>query len=189
MGKLVVSENVTLDMVVQDPTGEEGSPHGGWYTRITAADRNAFAEYFAAEAEVTSALLMGRRSYEWFAERWLDRTGPWADRLAALPKYVVSSKLTDPAWANTTVVGPDDVAGLKERVDGDLVVYGSNVLVQTLLGQGLVDELRLLVYPYAVGVGDRLVGPATGRYPLRLTGNRTVGEGFVALTYEVVATE
>jgi dihydrofolate reductase len=179
MGKLVISENVTLDLVVQDPTGEEGLADGGWFTRISPADQTAFAEFFSAEAFEASALLMGRRSYEWFTSRWLSRTGAWADRLASMPKYVVSSTLTDLSWPNTTVIAVDEVPALKEKVDGDIVVNGSASLVKTLCGEGWADSLRLLVFPYVVGTGDRL--PARGG--LRLVSNRTVGEGLVALTY------
>lgn len=180
MGKLVVSENVTLDLVVQDPTGEEGFAGGGWYTRIPAVDQQAFAEFFSAEASEASALLMGRRSYEWFASRWVSRTGEWADRLASMPKYVVSSKLTDLPWPGTTVIGLDEIPALKERIDGDIVVNGSGSLVKTLFGAGWADSLRLLVFPYVVGTGDRLPAHGGG---LRLESNRTVGEGLVALTY------
>jgi dihydrofolate reductase len=181
MGKLVISENVTLDLVVQDPTGEEGLAGGGWYTRIPPVDQEAFAAFFSAEAFEASALLMGRLSYEWFTSRWLSRTGEWADRLASMPKYVVSSKLTDPAWPNTTVIALDEIPALKKRVDGDIVVNGSASLVKTLFGEGWVETLRLLVFPYVVGTGERL--PAHGG--LRLVANRTVGEGLVALTYSV----
>jgi dihydrofolate reductase len=181
MGKLVISENVTLDLVVQDPTGEEGSAGGGWYTRISPVDQQAFAAFFAAEANSASALLLGRRSYEWFASRWVSRTGDWADRLASMPKYVVSSKLTDLPWPNTTVIGLDEVPAVKDRVDGDLVVNGSGHLTQTLFGSGWADELRLLVFPYAAGTGQRL----SVQGALTLVTNRTVGEGLVALTYSL----
>jgi dihydrofolate reductase len=179
MGKLVISENVTLDLVVQDPTGDEGSAAGGWHTRISAVDQSAFAGFFAAEADAASALLMGRRTYEWFVTRWVSRTGDWADRLSSMPKYVVSSKLTDLPWPNTTVIAPDEVPALKDRIDGEIVVNGSAQLTETLLGSGWADELRLLVFPYVVGAGGRLPVPGA----LKLESNRTVGEGLVALTY------
>jgi dihydrofolate reductase len=179
MGKLVISENVTLDMVIQDPTGEEGFAAGGWYTHLPPADQSAFAAYYAAEAASSSALLLGRRTYEWFASRWVGRTGEWASRLAAMPKFVVSSKLTDLPWPNTTVIGLDEVPSLKDRIDGDIVVNASGQLVQTLFGSGWADTLRLLVFPYVLGTGDRLPTPDA----LRLVENRTVGEGLVALTY------
>jgi dihydrofolate reductase len=175
MGKLVVSENVTLDTVVQDPTGEEGFRSGGWFGQVSDQDREAIGKVFLAEALAASALLMGRRSYEWFASRWIQRTGAWADRLVDLPKYVVAGSLAERGWGDTTVVGLDEITKLKEQIDGDIVVYASRVLVQTLLEQGLVDEVRLLVFPYALGTGERLFGPTAGRNVLRLTGTRTVG--------------
>ncbi len=185
MGKIVVSENVTLDAVMQDPTGEEGFQYGGWFSQVSEADRAAVGQAFTEEALASSAILMGRRSYEWFATRWIPRTGPWAERLTALPKYVVAGTLADKDWGDTTVVGVDEIGKLKEQIDGDIVVYASRELVQTMLTEGLVDEVRLLVFPYALGAGDRLFGPSTGRNALRLTGNRTIGESIVALTYEV----
>lgn len=188
MGKLVLSENVTLDTVVQDPTGEESFRYGGWFGQVSDRDREAIGQVFLEEARAAAALLMGRRSYEWFAGRWIERTGAWADRLVELPKYVVGGALAERGWGDTTVVGLDEVAKLKEQIDGDIVVYASRVLAQTLLEQGLVDEVRLLIFPYALGTGERLFGPAAGRNVLRLTGNRTVGDGIVLLTYQVGAT-
>jgi dihydrofolate reductase len=176
MGKLVVSENVTLDLMMRDSDGEVG-----WYTRIPAADQEGFAAFFSAEAASASALLMGRRSYEWFAARWLTRTGEWAARLESMPKYVVSSTLTERPWGDTRVIGVDEVPALRDRIEGDLVVNGSGRLVKTVFDKGWADTLRLLVFPYVLGTGDRL--PAPGG--LRLVANRTVGEGLVALTYEV----
>jgi dihydrofolate reductase len=181
MGKLVISENVTLDLVIEDPTGEEDFAQGGWYNGIPAADQAGFASFFAAEAQAASALLLGRRSYEWFASRWLDRTGPWADRLTALPKYVVSSSLTSPKWANTTVIGLDEVPAVKERTAGDIVVNGSGRLVKTLFDRAWADSLRLLVFPYVLGTGQRLPTPSG----LRLESHSTVGEGLLALTYAI----
>jgi dihydrofolate reductase len=183
MGKLIISENVTLDGVMQDPTGEEGVESGGWFGRVSDADRQGFAEVLSAEAESAEALLLGHRSYEWFATRWATRPGPWADRLRSLPKYVVGTAVGERGWGAPTEVRADEVAGVKDKVDGDVVVYGSGQLVPTLLAQGLVDEMRLLVYPYAAGAGDRLFRPGSGSTTLRLTGNRTVGDSLVLLTY------
>jgi dihydrofolate reductase len=185
MGKLVVSENVTLDGVVQDPAGEEGFAHGGWFDRLSPTDRAGFAKVFQAEAEGADALLCGRRSYEWFAVRWVERTGPWADRLREMPKYVVTGKLDDRGWGPATAIGLDDVASLKDRVAGEITVNGSRQLVQALLERDLVDEIRLLVYPEVLGSGDRLFGPATTR-ALRLAGSETVGDGLLLLTYRTV---
>jgi dihydrofolate reductase len=176
MGKLVVSENVTLDLMVQDTAGDVG-----WYTQVPPVDREGFAAYFSAEARDASALLMGRRSYEWFTARWLTRTGEWADRLASMPKFVVSSTLTEPSWGTTTVIGLDEVPSLKDRFEGDVVANGSCRLIKTLFDKGWADSLRLLVYPYVLGSGERLPSPGG----LQLVSHHTVGEGLMALTYSI----
>jgi dihydrofolate reductase len=131
MGKIIVSENVSLDGVVQDPTGEEGFRLGGW-SRIGDKDREAWAKVLLDEALGTEALLLGRRSDEWFAARWLSRSGEWADRLNSLPKYVVSSTVEEAKWNNPTVLAGDvvnEVSKLKQELDGDIVVYASTQLV------------------------------------------------------------
>ena len=189
MGRIVVSENVSLDGVVEDPTGEEGFRHGGWFGRIGAEDREEWAKVEFDEALHAEALLLGRRSYEWFAARWPSRTGEWADRLNSLPKYVVSSTLIDPAWTNSTVLSGDvinEVSKLKQDLNGHIVVYASFQLVGTLLEYNLIDELRLMVYPFVLGAGQRLFGPTSDTKSLRLIKARTVGDGLASLTYEVV---
>jgi dihydrofolate reductase len=189
MGKIVVSENVSLDGIVQDPTGEEGFRHGGWFRQAGDRDRAEWAEVESAEALATEALLLGRRSYEWFAARWPSRTGAWADRLNSLPKYVVSSTLEDPGWNNTTVLEGEvvsEVSKLRQRLDGDIVVYASFRLVRTLMEHDLVDELRLMVYPVVLGAGERLFGDTGDKKPLRLLSTRTVGDGLAHLTYALV---
>jgi dihydrofolate reductase len=141
------------------------------------------------EARVTEALLLGRRSDEWFATRWQSRSGEWADRLNNLPKYVVSSTLDAPRWSNSTVLKGDvveAVSKLKEELDGELVVYASYQLGRTLIEHDLVDELRLFVFPVVLGDGVRLIGETSDKKPLRLLNSRTVGDGLVFLTYEVV---
>lgn len=185
MGKIVVSENITLDGVIQDPTGEEGFGAGGWFGHLSAADHEAFAAAYTAEAMATEALLLGGRSYEWFNRRWATRAGEWADRLRSLPKYVVSSTIEDLGWGNTTVLPLDEVAKLTDTVDGDIVVYGSGRLAHALMEQGLVDEVRLMVYPIVVGTGARLFAETTGfaGKPLRLLGARPVGDNLALLTY------
>lgn len=186
MGRIVVSENVSIDGVVQDPTGEEGFERGGWFGRASAEDRRAWAEVELQEARDAAALLLGRRSYTWFAARWPSRTGEWADRLNGLPKYVVSSTLDAPAWAGTTVLTGDvvpAVADLRREIDGDVVVYASRPLVHALLEADLVDELRLMVYPVVLGSGERLFGSASSTTSMRLLDARTVGEHLVRLTY------
>jgi dihydrofolate reductase len=189
MGKIVISENVSLDGVVQDPTGDEGLRQGGWSNQILDNDREAFVKVFSDEAMRTEALLLGRRSDEWFATRWASRTGEWADRLNSLPKYVVSSTLSAPEWNNSTVLGGDvvdEVAQLRQQHDGEIVVYASRQLAHTLIEHDLADELRLLVYPIAVGAGERLFGDTTDKKPMRLLDARTVGDGLAYLTYELV---
>lgn len=189
MGRIVVSENVSLDGVVQDPTGEEGFRAGGWFGEVGDKDRDEWAKVEFDEALRTEALLLGRRSYEWFAARWASRTGEWADRLTSLPKYVVSSTLADPEWTNSAVLKgdvADEVSRLKQRVNGDIVVYASGRLVHALMEHGLVDELRLMIYPFVLGAGGRLFGGTSERKRMRLAGVRTVGEGLALLTYQVV---
>ncbi|MCC3328741.1 dihydrofolate reductase family protein [Nocardia abscessus] len=189
MGKIIISENVSLDGVVQDPTGEEGFGRGGWFLGIGDEDREAWAELLLGEALAAEALLLGRRSDEWFAARWLSRSGAWADRLNSLPKYVVSSTLRQPEWSNSTVLAGEvvhEVSKLKRDVGGDIVVYGSAQLVHTLIEHDLVDELRLTVYPVVLGAGRRLFGEIGDEKPLRLVEARTVGAGLVFLVYQAV---
>ena len=187
MGKIVVSDNVTLDGVIQDPAGDEGFRVGGWVGRI--ADRPQVAKITLDEALATEALLLGRRSYEWLAARWPSRTGALADRLNGVPKYVVSSTLQDPAWNNSTVLRGDvvsEVSRLKQELSGDIVVPGSFRLVRTLMEHDLVDELRLKVFPVALGAGGRLFGETTRRKPMRLVHTQTVGDSLALLTYKLV---
>jgi dihydrofolate reductase len=189
MGKIIVSENISLDGVVQDPTGDEGFRHGGWSGQIGDKDRGAWAKVLFDEALETEALLLGRRSYEWFAARWPSRNGEWADRLNSLPKYVVSSTLLDPDWNNSTVLKGDvvnEVSKLKQELGGEIVVYASRQLVRTLMEHDLVDELRLMVYPVVLGAGERLFGETSDKESMRLLNTRTVGDGLAYLTYEFV---
>ena len=189
MGKIVISENVSLDGVVQDPTGEEGLGFGNWTGQIGDKDREAWVKVLLDEALGTEALLLGRRSDEWFAERWLPKSGEWADRLNGLPKYVVSSTLQEPKWSNATVLRGDvvsEVSKLKQELEGDIVVYASYQLGRTLIEHDLVDELRLFVYPVVLGAGERLFGETSDQKPLRLVDTKTVGDGLVFLTYEFV---
>jgi dihydrofolate reductase len=184
MGKIIISENVSLDGVVQDPAGDEGFRVGGWVGLIK--DRPRLSKLALDEALDTEALLLGRRSYEWFAARWPSRTGALADRLNSKPKYVVSSTLHDPAWTNTTVLTGDavrEVSALKQQLAGDLVVAASFQLVHTLLEHDLVDELRLMIYPVVLGTGKRLFGETTDAKLMRLVGNQTVDD-LAFLTYK-----
>ncbi len=189
MGKIVLSTNMSLDGVIQDPDGEEGFSRGGWFARNGGKDLEEWAKVEQAEALDTEALLLSRRSDEWFGTRWASRPGEWASRLNSLPKYVVSSTLQYPKWTNVTVLTGnvvDEVRRLKQDVDGDIVVYASYQLGRTLLEHDLVDELRLFVFPVVIGDGERLFGETNSPKPFRLASSRTVGNGLVFLTYEVV---
>jgi len=189
MGKIVVSKLVTLDGVVQDPDGAEGSERGGWLDRFLGEDREEWAQVVSEEAPRAEALLLGRRSDAYFGSRWNSRSGEWADRLNGLPKYVVSSTLAHPVWSNATVLSGDvvdEVSKLKQQLDGEILVYGSRQLVHTLIEHDLVDELRLFVFPVVLGTGKRLFGETSDQKPLRFTGARTIGDGLVRLTYEFI---
>ncbi len=189
MGKIVVSENVSLDGVVQDPTGEEGFRQGGWWAQVSENDRAAWARLGLDEALAAEAMLLGRRSDEFFAARWQSRSGEWADRLNSMPKYVVSSTIEEAKWGNSTVLKGDavqQVAKLKQQLDGEIVVAASIQLVHTLMEHDLVDELRLTVYPVVLGAGERLFGETSDKRPMRLLSTRTIGDGLAVLTYERV---
>ena len=188
MGKLIVSENMSLDGVVQDPTGDEGFEYGAWFDQVSDEDRAAWAQLELEEALTADALLLGRRSDAWFASRWLPRSGEWANRLNSMPKYVVSSTLDKPRWSHSTVLRGDvvdEVSHLKQAVGGDIVVYGSGQLVHTLFESDLVDELRLMVFPVVLGAGERLFSDIGASRTLRLVEVRQVGSDITFLTYIV----
>jgi dihydrofolate reductase len=188
MVKIIISENVSLDGVIQDPAGDEGFRHGGWIGRIGGRSRDEAARVALDEALDTEAMLLGRRSYEFLAARWPSRTGALADRLNSKPKYVVSSTLHDPAWNNTTVLKGDvvsEISALKQQLAGDIVVAASFQLLPTLLEHDLVDELRLMIYPVVLGSGRRLFGEISPNRRMRLVGNQTVDD-LAFLTYEPV---
>jgi dihydrofolate reductase len=189
MGKIVISTNVSLDGVVQDPDGGEGFRLGGWFVQDGGKDLEEWGKVEYDEALRTEALLLGRRSDEWFGSRWASRPGEWADRLNSLPKYVVSSTLEDPKWTNVTVLKGDvveEVTRLKQELEGDIVVYASYQLGRELIEHDLVDELRLFVFPVVLGAGERLFGETSDKKPIRLVDSRTVGNGLAFLTYEIV---
>jgi dihydrofolate reductase len=189
MGKIVISTNISLDGVIQDPDGLEGFRLGGWFTRSVGKDREEWVKVELEEALGAEALLLGRRSDEWFARRWQSRSGAWADRLNSLPKYVVSSTLEHPRWSNSTVLNGDvvsEVSKLKQELDGDIVVYASYQLVHTLIEHDLVDELRLLLAPVVLGAGARLFGQTSDQKPFHLVDIRTVGDGLPLITYRPV---
>jgi dihydrofolate reductase len=187
MGKIVVSDNVTLDGVIQDPAGDEGFGRGGWVGLIK--DRPELAKLALDEAVAAAALLLGRRSYEWLAARWPTRTGELADRLNSMRKFVVSSTLEDPEWNNSMVLEGDvvdEVSKLRHELNGDIVVPASFQLVRTLMEHDLVDELRLKIFPVVLGDGERLFGETSDKKPMRLVNAQTV-EGHIAfLTYQRV---
>jgi dihydrofolate reductase len=187
MATIVVSENLSLDGVVQDPAGDEGFSRGGWVGLIAA--REDVAKVALDEALGAEAFLLGRRSYEWFAARWPTRSGELADRLNNVPKYVVSSTLEDPVWNNSTVLRGDaveEVSKLKQKLSGEIVVAGSFQLLRTLVEHDLVDELRLKIFPVVLGAGERLFGETSAKEPMRLVDSQTLGEGIAYLTYELV---
>jgi dihydrofolate reductase len=187
MGKIVITTNMSLDGVVQDPDGDEGFERGGWFDESGGEDLKEWGKVEFEEALRTEAVLLGRHSDEWFAARWAARAGEWANKLNSLPKYVVSSTLQDPKWTNATVLRGDvvsEVTKLKQELDGDIVVYASYQLERTLIEHDLVDELRLFVFPVVVGAGERLFGETSGKKTLRLVDTKTYGHGLVFLAYE-----
>ena len=188
MGTIVISENVSLDGVIQDPAGDEGFTVVGWVGLIK--DSPQLNKLALDEALGAEALLLGRRSYEWFAARWPSRSGELADRLNNLPKYVVSSTLEDPAWNNSTVLkGGDPVAEvskLRQDLAGKILVPASFQLLRALMEHDLVDELRLKIFPVVLGAGDRLFGETGDKKPMRLLDTQTLDDGVAILTYEAV---
>ena len=185
MGRIIVTEFVSLDGVMEDPGGSEQFKYGGWsfdYARGEQGDKFKVDETMQADAQ-----LLGRVTYEGFAEAWPSRDGEFADRFNSMPKFVVSSTLKDPEWANTTVLDGDvkeAVSRLKDDVDGDIVVHGSAQLAQTLLDLDLVDEVRLMVFPVVLGAGKRLFGETADRKPMRLASHQVVGDGVAIMVYE-----
>jgi dihydrofolate reductase len=187
MGKIVVTENVTLDGVVRDPMGEEGTQYGGWFGGIGDRDRAEWSRVLERDAMGAQALLLGRRTDKWFADRWLSREGTWADRLNGMPKYVASATLEQPAWTNVTVLRGDlaqEAAALKQELDGEIVVYGSIEVAHALAGHDLVDEWRLVVFPVVAGGGERLFTETDEPRPLRLLSAQPVGDRLAWLSYE-----
>ena len=184
MGRIVVTEFMSLDGVVEDPGGAEAFKHGGWSFEISRGDEGD--KFKLDEALSAEALLLGRKTYEGFAEAWPSREGEFADKFNTMPKYVVSSTLEEPEWNNSTVLQGDvaeEVAKLKAEQDGDIVVHGSPQLVQALVEHDLVDELRLMVFPVVLGSGKRLFGEASDKKTLRLVDSKVVGDGVAILTY------
>jgi dihydrofolate reductase len=185
VGRVVVTEFVSLDGVVEDPGGSENFKYGGWSFQISRGDEGD--KFKLDEAFASDALLLGRVTYEGFADAWPSREGEFADKFNSMPKYVVSSTLKDPTWNNSTVLNGDlaeEVAKLKQQVDGDIVVHGSVQLVQALIEHDLVDELRLMVYPVVLGSGKRIFGETSDKKTFRLADSKLVGDGVAILTYQ-----
>jgi dihydrofolate reductase len=188
MGRIVISENVSLDGVTQDPAGVEGFRLGGWIGRIGSQGREEAAKVALAEALGAEAFLLGRRSYEFLAARWPSRSGPLAERLNSLPKYVVSSTLKASVWNNTTLLKGDvidEVSELKQEIHGEIVVAASFQLWHPLMEHDLVDELRLMIYPVVLGAGERLFGETSDKKPMRLVSAKTVDD-LAYVIYETV---
>jgi dihydrofolate reductase len=187
MGRIVVTEFVSLDGVIEDPGGAEGFEHGGWTFEI---DRGEEGDWFKLQEVLEAdAQLLGRRTYEGFAAAWptMEDEAGFAEKMNSMPKYVVSSTLETAEWSNSTILRgglAEDVAKLKREVDGVILVAGSAQLVQGLIANGLVDELRLMVFPVLLGGGKRLFGETGAKVPLELVGSKVVGDGIALLTYE-----
>jgi dihydrofolate reductase len=191
MGKLVLSgpQNVSLDGVVQDPTGDEGFKLGGWFVESGGKDLEEWNKVALDDARGAEAWLLGRRSYEYFGVRWRPRTGELADRVNSMPKYVVSSTIQEPDWNNSRVLTGDvvtEVSKLKQELDGEIVVPASYQLGRTLIEHDLVDEVRLVVFPVVLGDGERLFGQTIGKKPMRLVEAKTIGDSLVYLTYTFI---
>ncbi len=184
MGRIVVTEFISLDGVIEAPGGGEDYKYGGWTFEIDRGDEGN--QFKLDETMSSAALLLGRRTYEGFAAAWPERDGEFADKFNTMPKYVVSSTLRDPEWSNSTVLSGDvvdEIMKLKREQDGDIVVHGSAQLVQELIENDLVDELRLMVFPVVLGSGKRLFGETTDKKRLQLSSSTVVGDGVAIQVY------
>jgi dihydrofolate reductase len=185
MGRIVVTEFVSIDGVMEDPGGSENFKHGGWSFKFDRGDEGN--QFKADETMGAAAMLLGRKTYEGFAEAWPSREGEFADKFNSMPKYVVSSTLSDPEWTNTTVLDgdvPEAVARVRDEVDGDVIVHGSAQLVHALLENDLVDELRLMIFPVVLGSGKRVYGETSDMRTLRLADSKAVGDGVLLVVYQ-----
>jgi dihydrofolate reductase len=190
VGRIVVTEFVSLDGVMEDPGGAESFRHGGWSFEVSRGEEGD--KFKLDETRSSNALLLGRVTYEGFAKAWPTREGEFADKFNNMPKYVVSSTLEDAEWNNSTVLKGDvaeEVGKLRQEQAGDIVVHGSARLVQTLIDHGLVDELRLMVFPIVLGSGRRLFGETSDKRRLRLVDSKVVGDGVAILIYQPAAEE
>jgi len=185
MGRIVVTEFMSVDGVVEDPGGAEDFKYGGWSFDFSRGEEGD--KFKLDETRDTDALLLGRLTYQGFADAWPSREGEFADLFNSMPKYVVSSTLSDPDWSNSTVVSGDlaeEVGKLKDEHAGNIVVHGSPQLVQGLLDEDLVDELRLMVFPVVLGAGKQLFGETSEKKGLKLAHSTTVGDGVAILIYQ-----
>jgi dihydrofolate reductase len=187
VSRLIATEFVSLDGVMEDPGGSEDFEHGGWSFKV---ERGEEGDKFKLDETLQSdALLLGRVTYQGFADAWPSRTGEFADKFNSMPKFVVSTTLEDPEWNNTTVIKgnvAEEVSKLKQRSGGDIVIHGSAQLVQTLLEDDLIDEYRLMVFPIVLGSGKRLFRDTDKATTLKLVDSKTVGAGVLILTYQPV---
>jgi dihydrofolate reductase len=170
---------------MEDPGGSENFKHGGWSFKFDRGDEGN--QFKADETMGAAAMLLGRKTYEGFAEAWPSREGEFADKFNSMPKYVVSSTLSDPEWTNTTVLDgdvPEAVAHVRDEVDGDVIVHGSAQLVHALLENDLVDELRLMIFPVVLGSGKRVYGETSDMRTLRLADSKAVGDGVLLVVYQ-----
>jgi dihydrofolate reductase len=184
MGRLVVTEFLSLDGVMEGPGGDNDFKRGAWGFEFNRGEEGD--QFKSDETMESDAMLLGRRTYEGFANAWPQRKGEFADKFNNMPKYVVSSTLSDPEWTNTTVVDGDlteAVSEIKGRHDRDVLVHGSAQLVQELIERDLVDELHLMVFPVVLGTGKRLFGDTTDMKPLKLAESKVVGDGVAILVY------
>jgi len=184
MGRIVVTEFISLDGVIEAPGGGEDYKYGGWTFEFDRGDKGN--QFKVDETMSSAALLLGRRTYDGFAAAWPERDGEFADKFNTMPKYVVSSTLRHPEWTNTTVLSGDlvtEITKLRDEQDGDIVVHGSAQLVQSLIDNDLVDELRLMVFPLVLGAGKRLFGETTGKKRLCLSSSTVVGDGVAIQIY------
>jgi dihydrofolate reductase len=187
VGRIVITEFVSLDGVMEDPGGSENFKHSGWSFEISRGDEGD--QFKLEETMASDALLLGRVTYEGFAKAWPSRQGEFADKFNSMPKYVVSATLENPEWTNSTVLRGDltaEVEQVKQRHERDVVVHGSAQLVHWLLEHDLVDELRLMVFPVVLGTGKRVFGETSDKKRLRLAESRVVGDGVTILRYERV---
>jgi dihydrofolate reductase len=185
MGRIVVTEFISVDGVVEDPGGSEDFKYGGWSFEFARGDEGD--QFKLDETLASDALLLGRVTYEGFADAWPKRDGEFADKFNDMPKYVVSSTLENPDWANSTVLKGDlaeEVAKVRDRHEGDVVVHGSPQLVQALIDEDLVDALHLMVFPVVLGSGKQLFGATGDKKALKLTDSKIVGDGVAILVYE-----